>query len=120
VRFFEVRAANGSTLSYFYVDPYSRPSEKRSGAWMDSVRSRSKLLAPPGARVRLPVALAITNQMAPVGDAPGLMTFREARGRQGGHALRRVTPPWLWLCAVGLALCPSRPFNPLLHPHPPG
>jgi hypothetical protein len=75
----QVRAANGTTLSYFYLDPYSRPAEKRSGAWMDSVRSRSKLLAPAGARVRLPVALAITNQMGPVGGAPGLMTFREVR-----------------------------------------
>ncbi len=27
----------GKPLAYFYLDPYSRPAEKRDGAWMDDV-----------------------------------------------------------------------------------
>lgn len=34
VRFFEVRK-EGKPKAYFYLDPYSRPAEKRGGAWMD-------------------------------------------------------------------------------------
>lgn len=83
VRFFEIRAANGSPISYFYLDPYARPSEKRGGAWMNSVISRSKLMAPAGAAVRLPVALAVCNQNPPVGDAPSLMSLGQVRRRCG-------------------------------------
>merc|ERR1719353_766434 len=28
---------DGKPIAYFYLDPYSRPSEKRGGAWMDEV-----------------------------------------------------------------------------------
>ncbi|GBF90216.1 cytosolic oligopeptidase A-like protein [Raphidocelis subcapitata] len=92
VRFFEVRAANATPVAHFYVDPFSRPAEKRSGAWMDSVISRSKLMAPEGKSVRLPVALAICNQMAPVGDGPALMTFREVETlfHEFGHTLQHM------------------------------
>lgn len=99
VRFFEVRAANGTPIAHVYIDPYSRPAEKRAGAWMDSVMSRSRLLAPAGGGgVRLPVAVAVCNQAGPVGDAPGLMSMREVRagrqgmppqGQQGGRCSRR-------------------------------
>ena len=57
-------------------DPYSRPSEKRGGAWMDEVVGRSRLLAPAGESVRLPVAHMVCNQTPPVGTKPSLMTFR--------------------------------------------
>lgn len=57
-------------------DPYSRPAEKRGGAWMDEVVGRSKLLAPPGESVRLPIAHMVCNQTPPVGSKPSLMTFR--------------------------------------------
>lgn len=32
VRFFAVKK-DGQPKAYFYLDPYSRPSEKRGGAW---------------------------------------------------------------------------------------
>lgn len=35
VRFFSV-SVNGEPKAYFYLDPYSRPAEKRGGAWMDT------------------------------------------------------------------------------------
>jgi oligopeptidase A len=30
--------AGGVPRAYFYLDPYSRPAEKRGGAWMAEVR----------------------------------------------------------------------------------
>lgn len=70
----------GSPIAYFYFDPYSRPSEKREGAWMDEVVSRSQVMShgPHGSSgPRLPVAHMVCNQMPPVGNKPSLMTFRE-------------------------------------------
>lgn len=59
----------GSPKAYFYLDPYSRPAEKRGGAWMAEVVGQSALMAPPGEEVRLPVAHMVCNQMEPVGES---------------------------------------------------
>ncbi|CAH1444032.1 unnamed protein product [Lactuca virosa] len=69
VRFYRIKDLSRKPISYFYFDPYSRPAEKRGGAWMDDKNS-----------VRLPIAHMVCNQMPPVADklsATGLMTFRE-------------------------------------------
>ena len=75
VRFFAVKKA-GKPKAFFYFDPYSRPAEKRGGAWMGEVCGQSKLFAVDGENVRLPVAYMVCNQTPPVGDKPSLMTFR--------------------------------------------
>lgn len=77
VKFFCVKDSSGNPIAYFYFDPYSRPSEKRGGAWMDEVVGRSRVLARDGASVRLPVAHMVCNQTPPVGGKPSLMTFHE-------------------------------------------
>lgn len=78
VKFFRVKDSSGSPVAYFYFDPYSRPSEKRQGAWMDEVVARSRVLSPDGGNSsRLPVAHMVCNQTPPVGSKPSLMTFRE-------------------------------------------
>lgn len=77
VRFYCVKDSSNIPIAYFYFDPYSRPSEKRGGAWMDEVVARSHVLARDGSPVRLPVAHMVCNQTPPVGDKPSLMTFRE-------------------------------------------
>ncbi len=78
--------------AYFYLDPYSRPSEKRGGAWMDEVVGRSKVLATDGSDARLPVAHMVCNQTPPIGDKPSLMTFREVETlfHEMGHALQHM------------------------------
>ena len=43
---------------------------------MDEVIGRSRLLAPAGEPVRLPIAHMVCNQTPPVGSKPSLMTFR--------------------------------------------
>ncbi|KAK9838796.1 hypothetical protein WJX74_003490 [Apatococcus lobatus] len=76
---------DGKPHAYCYFDPYSCPAEKRGGAWMRDVVSRSKLMALPGEDVRLPVAHMVCNQTPPVGDKPSLMTFRRLGQEQAGH-----------------------------------
>ncbi|KMZ73119.1 Oligopeptidase A [Zostera marina] len=92
VKFYCVKDSLGSPLAYFYFDPYSRPSEKRGGAWMDEVVSRSRVMACDGAPVRLPVAHMVCNQSPPVGSKPSLMTFREVETvfHEFGHALQHM------------------------------
>ncbi|KAJ7556220.1 hypothetical protein O6H91_05G074800 [Diphasiastrum complanatum] len=92
VRFYQVKELSGEPIAYFYFDAYSRPSEKRGGAWMDEVLGRSELLAPKGRHARLPVAHMVCNQTPPVGDEPSLMTFREVETvfHEFGHALQHM------------------------------
>lgn len=77
VRFYRINDSFGNPIAFFYFDPYSRPSEKREGAWMDEVVGRSRVMSRDGCTARLPVAHMVCNQMPPVGDKPSLMTFRE-------------------------------------------
>jgi hypothetical protein len=86
---------DGTPKAAFYLDPYSRPAEKRGGAWMAEVVGRSKLLAPGGKGVRLPVAHMVCNQSPPIGEQPSLMTFR--CGVLGGAGCWDSAP---WGCKV--------------------
>lgn len=92
VKFYCVKDTSGSPIAYFYFDPYSRPSEKRGGAWMDEVIGRSRVLSRDGTSARLPVAHMVCNQTPPVGDKPSLMTFREVETvfHEFGHALQHM------------------------------
>ncbi|KAI3931161.1 hypothetical protein MKX01_029351 [Papaver californicum] len=92
VRFYRIKDSLGNPIAYFYFDPYSRPSEKRGGAWMDEVVARSRALARDGTSARLPVAHMVCNQSPPVGDKPSLMTFREVETvfHEFGHALQHM------------------------------
>jgi len=106
-----------STRSHQHIlqDPYSRPSEKRGGAWMDEVVGRSRLLAPAGESVRLPVAHMVCNQTPPVGDKPSLMTFRYSHHfpfktnrnvaqKAGIRCVRRKSAPCRQACSENLEL----------------
>ncbi|CAM8940947.1 unnamed protein product [Rhodiola kirilowii] len=92
VRFYCVKDSLGSPVAYFYFDPYSRPSEKRGGAWMDEVVSRSRVMSRDGTSPRLPIAHMVCNQSPPVGSKPSLMTFREVETvfHEFGHALQHM------------------------------
>jgi oligopeptidase A len=95
VRFFRVRSPNGEEIAAFYLDPYSRPDEKKGGAWMNEVVGRSRLFAPKGMKARLPVAYLICNGSSPldgVDGNPSLMTFREIETlfHEFGHTLQHM------------------------------
>ncbi|MEO0480419.1 MAG: M3 family metallopeptidase [Planctomycetota bacterium] len=92
-RFFRILDAESSApIAAFYLDPYSRPADKRGGAWMDECLGRSKLFTAPGENVRLPIAYLVCNGTAPVGDRPSLMTFREVETlfHEFGHGLQHM------------------------------
>ena len=80
----------------FFLDPYSRPGEKRGGAWMDECIPRSRrLLTDPGRpTIRLPVAHLVCNQTPPLVD--GLPFTHELRARsttlfhEFGHGLQHM------------------------------
>ncbi|CAD7949665.1 unnamed protein product [Amoebophrya sp. A25] len=93
VKVFEIKR-EGKAVSYFFLDPYSRPETKKGGAWMDEVagRTANPSLVPSGNNVRLPIAHMVCNQSPPIGDEPSLMTFREVETlfHEFGHALQHM------------------------------
>ena len=92
VRYFQVADESGKAIAHFYLDPYSRPAEKRGGAWMDDCVSRAKVFHNGTSEVRLPVAYLVCNQTPPVDDKPSLMTFGEVETlfHEFGHGLHHM------------------------------
>jgi oligopeptidase A len=88
VRYFQVSDDAGGVIAHFYLDPYSRPAEKRGGAWMDECLTRGKFKG----LVRLPVAYLVCNQSPPVDGKPSLMTFRDVETlfHEFGHGLQHM------------------------------
>lgn len=93
VRYFQVADETGESIAYFYLDPYSRPAEKRGGAWMDDCMGRAKITASNDITItRKPVAYLVCNQTPPVDGKPSLMTFREVETlfHEFGHGLQHM------------------------------
>jgi len=88
VRFFRVFDQSDAELAGFYLDPYSRPENKRGGAWMDECISRRRV----GGRLQLPVAHLVCNATPPVGEVPALLSFREVETlfHEFGHGLQHM------------------------------
>ena len=92
VQYFKVSDQDGAPKAYFFLDPYSRPSEKRGGAWMDDCLSRAVKHEGGRTTTQLPIAYLICNQTPPVDDKPSLMTFREVETlfHEFGHGLQHM------------------------------
>jgi oligopeptidase A len=78
-------------IATFFLDPFSRPSEKRAGAWMDSCVNRNKYLN------HAPTAYLVCNGSPPIKNkdgttTPSLMTFREVETlfHEFGHGLQHM------------------------------
>ena len=104
VRYFQIADETGSPLAYFYLDPYSRPSEKRGGAWMDICINRSKITENGVTAIRLPVAYLVCNQSPPVDGKPSLMTFYEVETlfHEFGHGLHHMLTKVDYTGAAGI------------------
>ncbi len=89
VRLFRVDDLSGEPRAWFYLDPYSRPATKRSGAWMNDLRGRARL---PDGTVRRPLALIVCNQTPPAEGRPSLMRFSEVQTlfHEFGHTLQHM------------------------------
>ena len=92
VRYFQITDNSDKVIAHFYLDPYSRPAEKRGGAWMDDCIGRAKIKHNSQETVRLPVAYLVCNQTPPVDDKPSLMTFGEVNTlfHEFGHGLQHM------------------------------
>ena len=94
VRYFQVSDTQSEeAIAHFYLDPYSRPAEKRGGAWMDECIVRAKVANPDGSsQVRLPIAYLVCNQSPPIDGKPSLMTFSEVETlfHEFGHGLQHM------------------------------
>jgi oligopeptidase A len=100
VRFFRVSNESGKPIAAFYLDPYSRPENKRGGAWMDDCLGRRLLHG----RLQLPVAHLICNSTPPAGGKPSLMTFREVETlfHEFGHGLQHMLTTVDYADAAGI------------------
>jgi oligopeptidase A len=88
VSFFKVYDADsGKHIASFFLDPYSRPEDKRGGAWMDVCVGKSEAV-----QRDVPVAYLTCNGSPPVGSTPSLMTFREVETlfHEFGHGLQHM------------------------------
>ncbi len=92
VRYYDVKDSSGAVIAGFFLDPYSRPADKRGGAWMNECLGRSRVLAGDGAEAQLPVAYLICNQSPPVDGKPSLMTWNEVSTlfHEMGHGLQHM------------------------------
>ena len=101
VRFYAVSNEQGARIASFYLDPYSRPENKRGGAWMNDCIQRS--VGPFG--TRLPVAHLVCNGTPPSGGVPSLMTFREVETlfHEFGHGLQHMLTTVDFRDAAGIA-----------------
>ena len=80
---FEVKEADGTHIGIMYMDFFTRPS-KRGGAWMNALRSQSRL----DGEVH-PVVTTNFNLPPATGDLPSLISFGNASTmlHEFGHAL---------------------------------
>jgi len=88
VRYFNVYDVDTNVhIASFFLDPYSRPADKRGGAWMDVCIQKSEAM-----KRDIPVAYLTCNGSPPVGDKPSLMTFREVETlfHEFGHGLQHM------------------------------
>lgn len=90
VRFFNVHNSAGEPIAAFFLDAYSRPAEKRGGAWMSEAQQR--WWSPQRGIKRLPVAYLICNGTPPVDGGPSLMSFEEVETlfHEFGHGLQHM------------------------------
>ncbi len=104
VRFFQINNEQDEAIAYFYLDPYSRPAEKRGGAWMNDCIGRAKMTVAGKTTTRLPVAYLICNQTPPVDGKPSLMTFGEVTTlfHEFGHGLQHMLTTIDYVGAAGI------------------
>jgi oligopeptidase A len=88
VQYFKVSDETGEQIASFYLDPYSRPKDKRGGAWMNDLFNRDRI----NGKRQLPVIYLVCNMTPPVGGKPPLITFQEITTlfHEFGHGLQAM------------------------------
>ena len=101
VQYFQIDNADGEHIANFYLDPYTRPEDKRGGAWMNDCLCR---YVGEDGDIQKPVAYLVCNGTKPVGGKPSLMTFREVETllHEFGHGLQHMLTQVDYLEASGI------------------
>ncbi|MFN3168629.1 MAG: M3 family metallopeptidase [Phycisphaeraceae bacterium] len=101
VQFYNVLDDDGGRIASFYLDPYSRPADKRGGAWVNGCLSRRIV----DGKIVHPVYHVICNGTNPTGDTPSLMSFDEliTLFHEFGHALQGMLTEIDYADAAGLS-----------------
>lgn len=88
VRFFNIFDESKKHIASFYLDPFSRPANKKGGAWMADCVVRSVN----GDQVTLPVAHLVCNFTPPTENRPSLLNFQEVLTlfHEFGHGLQHM------------------------------
>ena len=88
VHYFHLHDAADQLIAAFFLDPFSRPADKRPGAWMNQCLSPGEV----GGHFQIPVAHLICNFTPPVDHTPSLLTFREVVTlfHEFGHGLHHM------------------------------
>lgn len=100
VKYYDIFDASGKKIAGFYLDPYSRPENKRGGAWMDNVIDRGVSHG----TFHIPVAYLICNSTPPVGSKPSLLSFGEVETlfHEFGHGLQHMLTTVDYAGAAGI------------------
>ncbi len=101
---FEVKEADGTHIGVLYMDFFMRPS-KRGGAWMNDLRSQSRLDGDV-----TPIVTTNFNFPPPTADAPSLLSWDdvETLAHEMGHALHGLFSDVTYESLAGTAV--SRDF----------
>lgn len=101
VKFYHIYDESNQHIASFYLDPYSRPHNKRGGAWMDTCVVRRKTAT---GEIILPVAYLVCNFTPPSKTQPSLLTFREVETifHEFGHGLQHMLTKVDYLEASGI------------------
>ena len=97
VRFFTIHDG-AEHIASFFLDPYSRPENKKGGAWMAQCQGASKVLG------HKPVAYLVCNGSPPVEGVPSLLSFRDVETlfHETGHGLQHMLTRVRHACAAGI------------------
>ena len=89
VTFYNIYDKHNEHIASFYLDPYTRSSNKRSGAWMNNCIDRRK---EKNGKITRPVAYLVCNFTPPTKTEPSLLTFREVETlfHEFGHGLQHM------------------------------
>jgi oligopeptidase A len=88
VEYFDVLDKNHKVIAGFYIDLYSRASNKRGGAWMNHCLTKGYV----DGLHQIPVAYLVCNFSPPLQNTPSLLTFMEVTTlfHEFGHGLQHM------------------------------
>lgn len=88
VEFYKVFNLSNEHIASFYLDPYSRPENKRGGAWVNTCLDKGSYHG----KEIIPVAYIVCNFTPASGDASSKLSFYEVETlfHEFGHALQHM------------------------------